>query len=546
MNPFRRLKVAGLRALAKAVATYSLTDPAFGRTLGTTTEAGEIVSTDTAMKLSAVFGCVRILSETIGALPYSLYREEKSGSFTKVDDHPLQEVLTVSPNNYMTAVDLKETEIVNLCLSGNGYSYIDRRSDGSVLSLTPLESHRVTPRLKDSNTMEYKVLTNGKTEVYPQEKIWHIRGFGRNGIEGLSPLGAAREVLGAAQAQERFGAKFFSQGGFPSGWVGIEKFLTQDQRDVARSNLQQLLGGVGNAHKWALMEGGMKPTAWQTMPLEDMQFLVSRKFSIQEIARFYRVPPHMLADLERATFSNIEQQSQDFVMFTLMPYFTRIEASVKKWLLAPDERQSMYLRFNYEGLLRADSAARAEFYSKGLQNGWVSRNEVRKKENLNPSDEPGMDDFTVQVNLTSISKLGETPAPQPQLRRASDANLDTTPPKQIEGHTVNVMLPDASKVARTDGEIEALVDVANDVRTSADSASTTMKMIAAAQKRIADQTARQSEDLIKTLRAVITQQQKDIADLKRLVVADRMAIFDEDGMPVGQRVVIPEEVEIKH
>lgn len=530
------LKMAGV----KATATYSLSDPALGRILGALpTKSGQTVTDDTAMKLSAVFGCVRILSETIGSLPYHLYRETKSGTVEKLTDYDLSNVLTVSPNSSMTPVDLKESLIANLCLGGNAYHFIESRPDGSIVSLTPIVSNLVEPIQNQDGTMKFKVLQRGRYETYPQEKIWHVKGFGRDGLVGLSPLGLAREAVGAAMAQEEFGAKFFSQGGMPSGTVTIEKFLTQDQRDIARNNLQQLIGGVGNAHKWALLEGGMKPEAWKTMPLEDMQFLVSRKFSIQEIARFYRIPPHMLADLERATFSNIEHQSQEFVMFTLMPYFTRIEASIKKWLLPKADRSSVFLRFNFEGLLRADSAARGAFYSQGLQNGWITRNQVRQKESMNPSDEQGMDDYTVQVNLTPISKLGQTPAPAAPFGKA---NEDHAPKDPVAQPVVTVVLPDSTKAApRSDGELAAFVDVAEDLHRSADSVLTTMKAVASMMKRTTDQTARQSENLIAALKSIVDRQQRDIEELKKLVVADRMAIFGEDGMPIGSRVVVPEK-----
>jgi HK97 family phage portal protein len=236
----------------------------------------------------------------------------------------------------------------------------------------------------------------------PREKVWHVKGFG-NGIEGLSPLGAARESAGFALAMQEFGSRFFSQGGMPAGIVSIPGQLNKTQREEARENLQRVLAGLGNAHKFALFEQGMKPEAWGNTPLKDMEFMMLMQFSVPEICRFFRVPPHMVADLSRATFSNIEHLSQEFVMFTLMPYFTRIEASVSRWLMRPRERGKLFLRFNFEGLLRADSKGRAEFYASALQNGWMNRNEVRGKEKFNRVE--GLDGYTVQTNMAPVDKL---------------------------------------------------------------------------------------------------------------------------------------------
>lgn len=425
---------------------------------GGPTSSGKMVTTDSAMGVSAAWACMRVLSETIGSVPWAVYERTAGGNSTKVDDHPLSDLLLHSPNAHMTSIELKETLALNLCQAGNSYSKI-ARSGERITALFPVPSSAVAPVLKKDGSVIYKITENGIPVEYAQRDIWHVKGFGNTGLVGLSPLGAAREVLGFAMATEEFGAKFFSQGGAPSGIVTVPNFLKDDQRKIARENLQQMMGGLGNAHKFALFEGGLKPEPWADMPLDDMQFLLLRKFSVQEMCRFYRVPPHMVADLERATFSNIEQQSLDFVMYTLLPYFTRIEASAAKWLMTIEERRKYFLRFNFEGMLRADSAARVAFYNGALTNGWMSRNEVRAKENLNKVE--GLDGFTVQSAMINIEDMGkQAPAPA---RRVTD----TEAPVKAAPSNVNVTTGPHFDLNLQPGSVDALTKAISDsVRTS--------------------------------------------------------------------------------
>jgi len=392
---------------------------------GDISTSGKSVNPDSAMTLSTVWSCQRILSETIGALPVGVYQKDERGNSNRLPDHRLSLVLCNSPNANMTKVEFIESLVLNLCQTGNAYSLVERNKRGELESVVPIPSPLVTPKMDKNHRVSYSINVNGVPKDFPQSNIWHVKGFGPSGLVGLSPIQAARNAMGMALSTEDFGATFFRQGGKPSGTVHIPNFLNKEQREIARENLQQMLGGAGNAHKFALFEGGMKPEPWGNMPLQDMEFLLLRKFNVQEICRFYRVPPHMVADLDKATFSNIEQQSQEFVQYTLMPYFTRIEASVAKWLLSVEDRtKGVYLRFNFEGLLRADSAARSAFYSTALQNGWMTRNEVRAKENMN--SDPALDGYTVQANMMDIEALPDEPPAAPASR------LGTTTPLSNE------------------------------------------------------------------------------------------------------------------
>ena len=520
MNPLRTMMIKALGAMFVKAATgtsYALTDAALGKFFATTSSSGKEVTDVSMMQVSAAWSCMRILAETIGSLPWKVYEDDGKGNSVQVSDHPVSDVLVWSPNTNMTSIELREAMTLNLCQSGNSYSFKETRANGDLVSLIPIESSKVEPKQRDDGTVYYRILERGRWEDYPQEKIWHIKGFGRSGLIGLSPIGAAREALGMALATEEFGSRFFSQGGMPSGIVTVDKFLNKDQREIARENLQQMLGGMGNAHKFALFEGGMKAEPWANMPLEDMQFILSRKFSIQEICRFFRIPPHMVADLDRATFSNIEHMSQEFVMFTLMPYFTRFEASATKWLFKPGDRRKYFLRFNYEGLLRADSTARAAFYNQLLQNGVMNRNEVRGKENLPRSTEKNMDAFTVQLSMTPIEKLGQEPAPARPI--AEKQVIDITPQKS-DVNTFNLVMPETMKQQLTQRVEVPGVD-----------------KLAASVKETAERGSLSNAALIGTVMKLAERMEESTAELKELVTADREVMFDAKGDPIGTRLV---------
>lgn len=407
----------GRKAAGVAVTLLPKDEKIWRSMFGGGTYAGKTVNDDTALAASAVWSCVKILAECIGSLPLAVYeRDKKTGNATKVD-HPLAAILTATPNADMTDVEFIEAGQVNLGLRGNAYSYIERSAGGDVISLYPIAAHRVEPRRDERGEIVYRVNEDGRWESVPREKIWHIRGFGNTGLVGYSPIGVMRQAIGMSLGAEEFQARFFGSGARPSAVASIPAWLKDDQRKIARENLQATLGGLENAHKIHLLEGGMKLEPWG-LPLEDLQFVELRRFQIAEICRIYRIPPHMVADMERATFSNIEQMSLEFVMYTLLPWLTRWEAATNRWLLKPGERERFFVRFNFEGLLRADSAARAQLYATLLQNGVKTRNEIRALENDNRSEDDGMDDFTVQSNMVAIDKLAALTAanlnkPQP-------------------------------------------------------------------------------------------------------------------------------------
>lgn len=492
------------KAYAAFGRTLSLTDPdgwAHPSWGGGGTYAGKTVTEISAMQMSAVFGCVRILAESIGALPWSIYEKDKQGNAKKVD-HPLSGVLIDSPNADMTDVEFREAGVVNLALQGNAYSLKETNGAGNIASLYPIPAGNVEKKRKDDGAIQFRVCDRGKWETYPQEKIWHVPGFGSNGLTGFSPIGYQRQAIGLGLATEEFGARFFGQGATTSGVVNVPDWLKDEQRLKAREILQQKYEGLGNAHKLMLLEGGMQFTS-VSMPLEDAQFLETRRFQVNEIARIYRVPPHMLADLERATFSNIEHMSIEFVVFTLQPYLTRFERSVSKWLLKPGERGRFFLRFNLEGLLRGDSDARAKFYAAMLQNGVYNRNEVRALENMNQVAGQGMDEYTVQSNMAPIDALAAL------LAGKQPAAAAPAPAKDADVQNINIHLPAGMKheiAQRID--VPGIIDLANAVRRSNELATAAAEKVASG-----------------------------IEELKDLATRDRELTYDEAGEPNGTRLV---------
>lgn len=404
MNRLQKIiaRLAGIKADSGKV--YSTRDAELAAYFGAPTYAGKTVTEQTAMQITAVWGCVRVLAETAGGLPVAVYEKDKSGNAHKVD-HDLSRLFVSAPNADMSRVEFVESIVANIALGGNGYSMIERNGPGMVTSLYPFPG-KVQPKRKDDGTIYYRMEDRGKWEDVPREKVWHVKGFGTNGLVGLSPIGYARQALGMALAAEEFQARFFGQGANPSWLISFPTWLTREQRATARENVRNLWQGTDNAHTAAILEGGMTATP-ATMPLEDAQFLQLRGFTIQEICRLYRVPPHMVMDLSRSTNNNIEHQGTEFVMFSAAPYLTRIEAAFSRWLLPPGERERFFLRFNVDGLMRATAAVRAAFYASAIQNGWLSRNEVRALENRNRVELEGMDSYTAQSNLLPVDALAD-------------------------------------------------------------------------------------------------------------------------------------------
>jgi len=379
--------------------------------LGNST-SGKQVTERSAMQMTAVYSCVRILAEAVAGLPLHLYRYTEAGGKEKALDHPLYRLLHDEPNPEMSSFVFRETLMTHLLLWGNAYSQIIRNGKGEVIALYPLMPNRMTVDRDDSGQLYYQYTTvpeeaptmEGTTvDLHPSD-VLHIPGLGFDGLVGYSPIAMAKNSIGMAIACEEYGAKFFANGAAPGGVLEHPGTIKDPQR--VRESWQSTFGGTGNANKIAVLEEGMKYTPISISP-EQAQFLETRKFQINEIARIFRVPPHMVGDLEKSSFSNIEQQSMEFVKYTLDPWVIRWEQSLQRALLGFGEKEKYFFKFNLEGLLRGDYQSRMNGYAIGRQNGWMSANDIRELENLDriPAEEGG-DLYLINGNMLPMRDAG--------------------------------------------------------------------------------------------------------------------------------------------
>lgn len=379
--------------------------------LGSST-AGKLVTERSAMQMTAVYSCVRILSEAIAGLPLHLYRYTASGGKEKAIDHPLYLLLHDEPNPEMSSFVFRETLMTHLLLWGNAYAQVIRNGKGEVIALYPLMPNKMSVDRDEHGKLYYTYqrssdeapTMSGNTVTLRPEDVLHIPGLGFDGLVGYSPIAMAKNAIGLAIATEEYGATFFANGAAPGGVLEHPGTIKDPQR--VREAWQGQFGGSGNANKIAVLEEGMKYTPISISP-EQAQFLETRKFQINEIARIFRVPPHMVGDLEKSSFSNIEQQSLEFVTYTLDPWVVRWEQSIMRTLLTPEEKKQYFAKFNVDGLLRGDYQSRMNGYAIGRQNGWMSANDIRELENLDriPAEEGG-DLYLINGNMLPMKNAG--------------------------------------------------------------------------------------------------------------------------------------------
>ncbi len=376
------------------------------------TTSGKTVTERSAMQMTAVYSCVRILAEAIAGLPLHLYRYGENGSKEKAIDHPLYALLHDEPNPEMTSFVFRETLMTHLLLWGNAYAQIIRNGKGEVVALYPLMPNRMTVDRDEQGQLYYEYQTSqddahtmkGSVVRLSPRDVLHVPGLGFDGLVGYSPIAMAKNAIGLAIATEEYGSKFFANGATPGGVLEHPNVVKDPER--VRTSWNAAFGGSANANKVAVLEEGMKYTPISISP-EQAQFLETRKFQIDEIARIFRVPPHMIGDLEKSSFSNIEQQSLEFVKYTLDPWVCRWEQSMQRALLKPDEKSAYFLKFNVDGLLRGDYQSRMNGYAVGRQNGWMSANDIRELENLDRiSAEDGGDLYLVNGNMVPLVSAG--------------------------------------------------------------------------------------------------------------------------------------------
>ena len=379
-----------------------------------TANSGEKVDEQSAMQISTVYACVRLLAETVAALPLHLYRYTDGGKGKEsAFDHPLYRILYRQPNDEMSSFIWRETMMTHLLLWGNAYSQIIRDGRNNVLGLYPLLPENVEVDRDEQGQLYYiyhaytdEVPGEQNQDIYfRKDEILHIPGLGFNGLVGFSPIAMMKNSLGTTLAVEKYGASFFKNGAQPSGVLEHPGVLKDPQK--IRDNWTAVYGGANNAHRVAVLEEGMAYKAI-SLPPEDSQFLSTRQFGVEEICRIFRVPPHMVQSLEHATFSNIDHQSIDFVVHTLTPWLVRFEQAIIKDLLLEEEQDVLFPKFNVDGLLRGDYQSRMNGYATGISNGFLSPNDIHRLENMDliPAEEGG-DDYYLNGGYVKLRDAGK-------------------------------------------------------------------------------------------------------------------------------------------
>lgn len=399
-------------------------------TIGVRTKTGESVTPDTALTISAVYACVRLLSETIASLPLYVYTKEGK-SKVPAEDHNLFYILHDKPNNYQTSFEFREMLMGHVLLRGNAYAHIEKNQRGQILQLIPLNPTRMVVRKVD-NRLVYEYTKEGASAptFLSQEEVLHLKGLSNDGIVGLSPVSLAREAFGLTMAAENYGARFFANAARPSGVLSHPQTLKPEAQKKLKESWTQAFTGEGTMGV-AVLEEGM---SWETISVsnDDAQFLELRQFQVTEIARIFRVPPHMIADLSRATFSNIEEQSIEFVTYTLRPWLVRLEQSMNTQLFNRLDKGKYFTEHKIEGLLRGNTQSRFQAYAVARNWGWLNVNEIRELENMN-SVKDG-DIYLVPTNMQKVEDL-DKPKPQPAAGggftgQEGDGNADTDTQKE--------------------------------------------------------------------------------------------------------------------
>jgi HK97 family phage portal protein len=383
---------------------------------GGASASGIIVSPQTAMQSAAVYSCIQVLAQSVGMLPFNLYRESDKGVKTLAKDHSLWSILRDQPNDYQTSVEFFEMMVASICLRGNAFAYVNRTRSGRVVELLPLHPDMVRVEMSSDFRLAYYVtMPDGSFKTMLPGEIFHVRGQTLNGWLGISPIAYARESIGLALATEKYGGQLFRNGAKMGGVLEHPQKMSKEAYDRLKDSFDAATNGE-NAHKTALLEEGVKYSKI-TMNADEAQFLATRQYQRSEIAAIYRVPPHMIGDLSRATFSNIEQQSLDFINSALMPWLNRFEKAIKRDLYTVEDKKTLHGKFGVSSLLRGDSVARGLYYHNGILDGWMTGNEARHMESeigiiLNPID--GLDMPLRPLNMARIDEPVQPPVVPPK------------------------------------------------------------------------------------------------------------------------------------
>lgn len=417
------------------------------------------VTADAAMRLTAVYAAVRVIAESVSTLPFALYSENDKGEKTKNRSHWLYKLFARRPNDFQNPMEFLECMTAVLALRGNSFARIFSNSAGEVTDLIPIHPDCLEIEMLGETNWRFRMRhTDGTISVITRGQMFHLRGLSMDGILGISPIQAARDAIATGLSAQDYALKFFQNDATPSGgWIeNPNRFANEEDKKLFRQSWQASQTGR-NRHKTAVLEQGMKyhPVS---VTNRDAQFVESRKYSRSEIATLFRIPPHMIGDLERATFSNIEQMSLEFVVYSLMPWLVRWEAAIKYHFLTDDE--DLNVKFPVTSLLRGDTAARVAYYTQGINAGWMTRNEARVDDDRNPL--PGLDEPLRPLNMVEESEaennanatppLGDDPNGQPGQGQQTAPDPDDPDP---DARLFALASAGAERVARKEVEVIA-------------------------------------------------------------------------------------------
>lgn len=415
VNYFRSLSISG----------GSLKDPRLSDLFGASaaSDAGPAVTPWTALNYSAVYAAVKIISESIGSLPLHLYERLPGGGKRKAPEHPLYQLLHDSPNPEMGAMEWRSASMAHCLLWGNSYSEIVKNLSGQVVEIWPMDPAQVRPTRLGDGALVYDL---GGRAVLSRDAVLHVPGLSFDGVSGISPITQARQSIGLAMAIEKFGAGYFGRGARPGGVLTFPGQLSAEARTNLRRSFEDLHSGGANSHRVALLEQGLK---WEAIgvPPEDSQFLQSRQFQILEICRWFNLPPHKLKDLANASYASLEQMNVEFLTDCLRPWLVRWEQHLARKLLSTEDRKKFFVEHSVEGILRGDLQSRYTSYSIARNWGWMSVNEIRALENLNPVD--GGDVYLTPLNMSAANG----PSPDPAAMMVSMQGAMADDPTLIRG-----------------------------------------------------------------------------------------------------------------
>jgi HK97 family phage portal protein len=361
--------------------------------------SGVSVDKNTALTFTAVWSAVRLLSESISILPVNVYEREKNGDKSLAEKNSVYNLVHNQPNYYMSSVAFFEKCMMDLCLSGNSFIQIIRNGGGSPESLLPLNTQDITVKVNNGSIF-YQSQT--KNEIYDDYDILHFKGVSQDGIMGLSPITQNSNAIGWGISLEEYGSKYFVNSAKISGVLETDRALSEEAIERLKNSFSNTYNKLQNSQSTAILEEGLSFKPISISP-EQSQFLASRIFSITEVARMFNIPTFMLQEHSKSSFNNIESLSQSYVTYSLMPYIRRMESEMNRKLFKTNESGKIFVEFNVNGLLRGNIKDRTEAYKTGINNGYLSINEVRRKENLNSVADG--DDLYLPLNVTKIQNI---------------------------------------------------------------------------------------------------------------------------------------------